>query len=74
MNKFTYYKGRQFNDYFIRVKGPAVEVFNFPGEVTIAGWIPSAHDTSTVTAADFERIGIRQLPSAARNASYTQTA
>ena len=75
MNKFTYYQHKQDSTYLVRVNGSNfAESFIFPDrEVGMkATW------TSTVLPADldgvFIKVGIRQLPSCARNASVRNIA
>jgi hypothetical protein len=74
MNKFTYYAHSEDPGYLLRVRGTQVETFSPATELSVAGWIPSVQQPNQIVAPIFTKVGIRQIPSSARNASYTQTA
>jgi hypothetical protein len=70
MNKFTYYRHKSNHNYFARVNHTG-EVQSYWNDALVKAWVHGL--TTGYVAVEFEKIGIRQLPSGARNASYTTT-
>ncbi len=70
--KFTYYQHHTTNLFYRSNGAGTIEGWNVPDSL-IKGWVPVFPFAEGIRSVCVQ-IGIRQLPSSARNASYTQTA